>query len=677
MLQPGTVVAGKYRIERLLGEGGMGAVYVAVNERLQKRVALKVLSAHVASAPGAAERFTQEAIAASSARHPGIVEIFDADVHEGTPWIAMELLEGESLREVLDRGPLPPGDALWVASEALAAILTVHAAGIIHRDLKPDNLFIERLPNGQHRVKVLDFGIAKVTTGQSGRLTQTGTTMGTPDYLAPEQAADAGQVDQRADVYSMGAILFHAITGMLPYEAQSFGELVKKMFTAGPHRALDAAPSMPPALAQLIDRCLSVDAASRPPTAAALKEEIDRVRATLGTLPAAAAVAATAQAPAVSSAAGPAAPEPPATAPVSGTTPGAWVGAAGTAVAPPSPDAPVMTLPRKSALPTFAVAASVLLLAGLTVGGYFTVRALRAARSSAVSGADSELDGGPRAASVTIASGVSGDLFLDGRSDGRVEPGQQRVLSVSPGEHVIEVRDGDYVRASAELSVAAGFPYNIQLVSDDAGLPAPPSVVQSPTRTPTRPQPAAEATTAFADVVRRTLAPSSRQFQRCYQSLLRSRRDAEGRFVMRITVAPTGRASRVEVVTDDFNDRTMAACMTGIVERARFRPAPQSTQTIVYPMVFRSQRSQTEAEGTPATAAPSAERIRACRNAPRCVIDLLRGRATTEPDMRALLAAYAAQGDSNSAEPLAREYLRRYPSGPLAPRIRAELGPGQ
>ncbi|MCA9609551.1 MAG: serine/threonine protein kinase, partial [Myxococcales bacterium] len=178
----GTRVAGKYRIERLLGEGGMGTVYVAVNERLHKEVALKVLAEAVAGSPEATERFMREAIAASRVKHPGIVEVFDADVHEGQPWIAMELLSGESLGERLERGPLPLAEALDVVIEALGVLDLVHQAGIVHRDLKPDNLFLDHQGDGRRRVKVLDFGIAKIHGGELGQKTKTGMAMGTPFF---------------------------------------------------------------------------------------------------------------------------------------------------------------------------------------------------------------------------------------------------------------------------------------------------------------------------------------------------------------------------------------------------------------------------------------------------------------------------------------------------------------
>ncbi|MBX3268794.1 MAG: serine/threonine protein kinase [Sandaracinaceae bacterium] len=277
-LSVGAVIAGKYRLERLLGEGGMGRVFVANNERLDKRVALKVLSEAAATSPDAAARFTREAIAASRVNHPGIVEIYDADVHEGQPWIAMELLAGESLGERLERGPLSVEEALAVAIEALSVLELVHRAGIVHRDLKPDNLFLHVQGDGRRVVKVLDFGIAKVHGGELGSDTRTGMAMGTPLYLAPEQARNAKDVDARADLYAVGAILYHALTGKHPYHVESFGDLVAQMFTVGPRSLSLDAPHLPPSLCAVVDACLSVERDRRPRSARELREALEGMR---------------------------------------------------------------------------------------------------------------------------------------------------------------------------------------------------------------------------------------------------------------------------------------------------------------------------------------------------------------------------------------------------------------
>jgi len=272
-LSPGDLFAGKYRIEALLREGGMGAVYVAVNERLHKRVALKVISERLGTSAQHVERFTQEAIAASRVPHPGVVEIFDADIHQGAPWIAMELLEGESLGDRLRRGPIPVAEATEVARAMLDALAAVHAAGIVHRDLKPDNVFC----CNDGRVKLLDFGIAKLAVDEITGQTETGVALGTPFYLAPEQASSAKDVGPRADLYSVGVVLYEMVSGARPYEATGLGDLVRQMYTSGPVRLAQRAAHLPPALTSVVDRCLSVDPNARPASAREVMDALAQV----------------------------------------------------------------------------------------------------------------------------------------------------------------------------------------------------------------------------------------------------------------------------------------------------------------------------------------------------------------------------------------------------------------
>lgn len=273
-LTEGEVVAGKYRIIRRLGEGGMGTVYVALNERLNKEVALKILSEDMSANADISERFVREAMAASRAKHPGVVEIFDADADGDVLWIAMELLGGESLAERLARGSLPPHQAVTLVTDVVAALAAVHEVGVIHRDLKPANIFIERLGDGSEQVKILDFGIAKMAAEGLGKVTKTGTTVGTPDYFAPEQAMGRADIDGRVDIHAVGVILFEAIAGQLPYDAETFGELVAKMLQEGPKRLSMISPNVPAQIAQLVDRCLAVDPAGRPQSARVLRDEL-------------------------------------------------------------------------------------------------------------------------------------------------------------------------------------------------------------------------------------------------------------------------------------------------------------------------------------------------------------------------------------------------------------------
>jgi len=266
-LQAGRVF-GNYRIVRLLGEGGFGEVYLAENPLLERRAAVKVLHAALAQDPELVRRFLNEARAASAICHPNIIEIFDAGLTpEGAPYILMEFLEGISLQKRLtDGGCLDLASALDVARQAGSALAAAHAAGIVHRDLKPENLFLVPDANaaGATRVKILDFGIAKIKRGASaGRTmqTQTGFIMGSPAYMSPEQCKDSADVDLRSDVYSFGVIMYEALSGKPPFVAASGTELLVMQITMPPTpmRLADA----PPHVEAAVMRALAKDRAER------------------------------------------------------------------------------------------------------------------------------------------------------------------------------------------------------------------------------------------------------------------------------------------------------------------------------------------------------------------------------------------------------------------------------
>ncbi|HJL20004.1 MAG TPA: serine/threonine-protein kinase, partial [Sandaracinaceae bacterium LLY-WYZ-13_1] len=276
------MIAGKYRIEKLLGEGGMGAVYVAINQVLQRRVGLKVMNERFASVPAAVQRFHREAIAASRVSHPSIVQVFDAGSHEGKPWIAMEMLEGESLGDRLERGPMPLDDVVRMASGVLSALAEVHEEGIVHRDLKPDNIFLAATRGGGWVPKVLDFGVAKDTSeGQLSKLTATGAVVGTAYYLSPEQAKGLPDIDARTDVYAMGVVLFECLSGDMPFEAETITQLIAKMFTEAPRPLAAVAPNVPQAIADVIDTCLEQDREQRFQTARALLGALEAAAETI------------------------------------------------------------------------------------------------------------------------------------------------------------------------------------------------------------------------------------------------------------------------------------------------------------------------------------------------------------------------------------------------------------
>jgi serine/threonine-protein kinase len=234
----GQLVSGRYRVLDTIGTGGMGQVYLAEHVAIQKRVALKVLHPEYSSKHDIVERFRQEAISASRIKHPNVLEIFDyGELEDGSSFIAMELLEGRDLGQALEKdGPLPPGAAIEVLLQICRALEAAHARGVVHRDLKPDNVFLQKHGEGESIVKIVDFGIASLRSTDDAaqqqaaskrRLTRTGMIFGTPEYMAPEQA-QGKQADQRSDVYAAGVILFETLTGAVPFNGDSFLEVLNR-----------------------------------------------------------------------------------------------------------------------------------------------------------------------------------------------------------------------------------------------------------------------------------------------------------------------------------------------------------------------------------------------------------------------------------------------------------------
>jgi eukaryotic-like serine/threonine-protein kinase len=223
---------GNYRAVSLLGEGGMGAVYLAEHPGIGRRVAVKVLHKNYIRDESLLTRFLNEARAANAIRHPNIIEILDSGtIADGTPFLVMELLEGESLGTRIRRvGALAIPTAVEFAYQTASALGAAHKKGIVHRDLKPDNLFVVPDPHepDRERIKVLDFGIAKLQQGSAGDSvkTRTGTLMGTPIYMSPEQCRGTRTVDHRSDIYSLGIIFFEMLCGQPPFVSEGFGELV-------------------------------------------------------------------------------------------------------------------------------------------------------------------------------------------------------------------------------------------------------------------------------------------------------------------------------------------------------------------------------------------------------------------------------------------------------------------
>jgi serine/threonine-protein kinase len=234
-LEPGRVLAGKYRVERQLGEGGMGVVIAATDIQLERRVAVKFLLPEYSAHEEAAKRFLREARAAVRIQSEHVARVIDVGTLEtGAPYMVMEYLEGSDLSAVIEeRGPLPVGEAVGHVLEACDAIAEAHSYGIVHRDLKPANLFLARQPDGSSRIKVLDFGISKAMMGSGSgidhSLTRTSSLMGSPLYMSPEQMKSAKNVDPRTDIWALGVILYELLSGAPPFAAESIPELSAKI----------------------------------------------------------------------------------------------------------------------------------------------------------------------------------------------------------------------------------------------------------------------------------------------------------------------------------------------------------------------------------------------------------------------------------------------------------------
>ena len=263
-VQEGDLLAGKYRVEKVLGFGGMGVVVSAFRGDLEQRVAVKFLSQAAAERPDAAERFRREARAAAKIRSEHVARVLDVGTLDtGLPYMVMEFLEGNDIAEELRRlGRLPLLEAVEFVLQAIEALAEAHAAGVVHRDLKPGNLFLAQRADGTRRVKVLDFGISKALTGTSVEelsLTKTAALIGSPLYMAPEQMRSAKDVDTRADIWSLGAMLYEMLTGEPPYTGESIPQLCAALLHDDPIPLRQHRPEIPEGLEVAVLRCLMKD----------------------------------------------------------------------------------------------------------------------------------------------------------------------------------------------------------------------------------------------------------------------------------------------------------------------------------------------------------------------------------------------------------------------------------
>jgi serine/threonine protein kinase len=299
-VKEGDVLAGKYRIERVLGVGGMGIVVAATHVQLDQRVALKFLLPDALATPDLVARFAREARAAARIESEHVARVIDVGTLEsGSPYMVMEYLEGKDLSWVIhERGALPVEEAASYVLQTCEALASAHAAGIVHRDLKPANLFLAERPDREAVIKVLDFGISKVSKGSGGddlSLTKTSSLVGSPLYMSPEQMATPKDVDGRCDIWALGVIFYELLSGETPFTSDSVTGIVAAILQSHPRLVSDLRPEIPAEVSAIIMRCLEKDPARRFQSVSQLaralarfaprtgRSSVDRIARVLGT----------------------------------------------------------------------------------------------------------------------------------------------------------------------------------------------------------------------------------------------------------------------------------------------------------------------------------------------------------------------------------------------------------
>ena len=287
----GRVIDDRYRIVEVLGEGGMGAVFVAEHLKLRKQVAFKTIRAEFAANSEAEARFAREATATAQIDHPHVASAIDfGHLPEGGAYLVIQLVRGESLGTRLQRGRLAVAELCELGAQIADALAAAHAAGIVHRDLKPDNVLLERRDDGPMHARVLDFGIARVSDGSAAvvdanqPITRAGAVIGTPGYMAPEQAV-GGAVDHRVDLYALGVILWEAASGRRLWQAETLTELFMAQIGGPPPSLREAVAGLPDELVALVDQLLARSPGERPSSAASVRDALRRLVREAASLP--------------------------------------------------------------------------------------------------------------------------------------------------------------------------------------------------------------------------------------------------------------------------------------------------------------------------------------------------------------------------------------------------------
>jgi serine/threonine protein kinase len=277
-LSEGSQIGRRYVIDRRIGKGAAGVVFEASHLVIGKKVALKCLYPQHRATRTSVERFFREARIAATVEHPNVIEVFDGGDEDGVLFLAMELLEGETLGERIDRGAVGVSEAIEIFLGIMDGVAAVHERGVIHRDLKPDNIFLVKpRPGRLGGAKVLDFGISKLMEPGLRELTSLGTVMGTPFYMAPEQVANTRDVDARADVYSLGVMLYEALAGDLPYPEESVIEIFKRAQEGNAAPLSNVRPEVPRSLSRLVEKAMKPAREDRFASVAEMRDALAKV----------------------------------------------------------------------------------------------------------------------------------------------------------------------------------------------------------------------------------------------------------------------------------------------------------------------------------------------------------------------------------------------------------------